>query len=116
MENLTVKNIYGAKCASTNNLLFILTRTRSQMDSKITFDLSSPKKEIGFLIKNSCNSNVDIDIYATTLDGNNIQAGKLTNENSSICIHPSSLITNLQFIIKNSGMLQKQIVLQGIIS
>ena len=48
MENLTVKTIYGAKCASTNNLLFILTRTRSQMDSKITFDLSSPKKKLDF--------------------------------------------------------------------
>lgn len=114
MKNLTVKSIYGAKCTSLNDLLFILTRTRSQMDSKIIFDLISPKKEIGFLIKNSHNKNVDIDIYAKTLDGNNIKAGKLTNKESSLYIHTTSLITNLQFIIKNSGMLQNQITLQGI--
>lgn len=68
--------------------------------------------------KNSCSKSIEIEVVVTTSDGRIISIGKLSPKNTSINFDTSSfgtecLITGLKFDIKNSGMHQRQIVLEG---
>ena len=118
MENVKITKIYGAKCTKLSNMLFILTRSRCQLDSQVAVDLGEPKQKVELSIKNSCSKSIEIEVVVTTSDGRIISIGKLSPKNTSINFDTSSfgtecLITGLKFDIKNSGMHQRQIVLEG---